>query len=435
MARAHLERRRRESRHVGLLGFIPRFSPNLTAPNHLSEVTSAIERSLTEPLRLVISTPPQHGKTETALHGLVWRMTQCAHRNAYVTYESSRGEDMSLRAMQIAEACGLAPIGARRVWRTSSGASLLATGIGGPLTGYGIDGLLIIDDPVKNRAEAESATYRNRTLQWFRDVALTRLHAKASAIVIQTRWHPDDLAGKLAEEGWQVINLPAIDDRGKALWPEMWPEDVLARRRVEVGEYTWASLYQGKPRPKGGTLFDGVHLYETPPPRMRHGCGVDLAYSKKSYSDYSVFVSMGESDGLYYVLDVVRKQVRAPEFVLVLKASLSTLPGIVPWWYCAGPEAGVADLLSDKLGRTIRAFPATTDKYSGAQAFAAAWNAGKVLVPRSAPWADAFVSELREFTGVGDAYDDQVDAARAAFDSLARQPEYTGIRRIRSSRS
>ena len=406
----------------GLLEFIPAVSPTLEQPLHLAPIVEAIESTPHRERRIVISTPPQHGKTKTVIHGLVWLMTRDPRkRHGYVTYESTRAEEMSREAQWVARATGVKTEGSRRIWRVAGQAGgMIAAGIGGPLTGYGIDGVLVVDDPVKNRAEAESTTYRERTHQWFRDVAMSRVHPGASVLVILTRWHPDDLGGRLIGEGWEHINLPAIDDAGRALWEARRPVAWLERQRAEGGEYTWASLWQGQPRPRGGQVFHDVTFYDAAPTTgYRAAFGVDLAYTAKTSSDYSVVVTLAADDSFYYVLDVARQQVRAPQFGVTLGGVRGRYPFAPMSWYCIATEQGVADLLNALNPKIhVRAVPTTHDKFVRAQPVAAAWNEGKVLVPRDAPWLDAFVAELATFTGMNDAHDDQVDALAAAFDLL-----------------
>lgn len=373
-----------------------------------------------------MSVPPQHGKTETVLHGLAWMMQDAVPRHhAYVTYEATRAERMSMNCMSIAERAALRPDGNRGYWRTESGSSLVATGIGGPLTGEPISGVLVVDDPHKNREEANSALQREKVHDWFRSTASTRVHPGGSTIIVHTRWHEDDLIGRLAKEKsddgskpWEYINLPALNDDGVALWPEQRPVDWLTRKRVTIGEFEWAALYMGRPMPRGGSLFLSPTFYESAPSSgFRVGIGVDLAYSAETSADYSVAVVCAKVRDTVYVLDVVRKQVHAPDFERCLAELRGKYPGARWRAYIAGGEKGVASFMG-KLGTNIGARPAKGDKFTRAQPVAAGWNAGNVQIPR-AKWTDAFVSELESFTGIGDKHDDQVDALAAAFDALA----------------
>src|SRR5688500_16480869 len=149
---------------------------------------------------------------------------------------------------------------------------------------------------------------------------MTRVEPGGSVFVCQTRWHPDDLSGVLIKRGWPYVKLPALDEAGTALWPERWPADALQKRREEVGPYVWASLYQGEPRPRGGAVFGDAWGYEKLPAQgYRVGIGLDLAFTKKTASDYSVLVVMLHHAGFFYVVDVVRAQTRAPDFTEVVR--------------------------------------------------------------------------------------------------------------------
>lgn len=348
-----------------------------------------------------------------------------------MTYETTRAEEISRKIQDIAASVDLETEGSRKLWRVKgTEGGLLATGIGGPLTGYGIDGVLVIDDPVKNRAEAESTAYRERAIQWARDVAFTRVHPGGSIVLVMTRWHPQDLAGtQIDEGGWEVINLPAVSDSGVPLWGERRPLKWLERKRREVGEYTWASLYQGVPRPRGNAVFRDVYFYDALPTEgYRTSVGLDLAYSSKTSADFSVHLVLWEFGGVYYVVEVGRDQVPAPIFGERLGLVRKANPYASFRWYCSGTEKGVADLLNSLQSATgnglgIIAVPTSADKFIRAQPVAAAWNAGNVRLPRgNPPWMDAFVAEVTSFTGTNDAHDDQVDALAAAFDLLAESP-------------
>ncbi len=399
--------------------FIPAVSPGLEPPHHLAPVVEAIERAEREPVRLVISAPPQHGKSQVVLHALVWSLLRNPRlRHAYVTYATQFARDQMYLAQAIAERAGL-ELATETLdrWRTPEGGGVLATGIGGPLTGYAVDGMLIVDDYVKNRAEAESATYRERTWRWFTSTALTRVHPQGSVIVVATRWHPDDLAGRLIEGGWTHVNLPAIREDGTPLWPEVRPLEWLNDLRRKIGEYDWAALYMGQPRPKGGAVFREPHYYEPgalPAEGYREATGVDLAYSRRTSADYSVAIRGRYHDGKLYLTEVWRGQVEAREAARVL----STFPE-PRYWYTGGQERGIADLMAS-LGVRIHTIPAGADKFVRAQPAATAWNDGRILVPKNAPWLSPLLSELMAFTGLEDAHDDQVDALAALWDGVAR---------------
>jgi predicted phage terminase large subunit-like protein len=214
------------------------------------------------------------------------------------------------------------------------------------------------------------------------------------------------------------VNLSAIDDKGKALWPEARPIDWLSEQREQLGEHVFQAMYQGRPRPLGGELFGPPTFCEAIPDYGTYSVGVDLAYSSKTHADYSVsLVLKACQDGKIYVVDVVRKQVKAPEFALALKSHASQYPGSPMTWHAAGSERGAADFLI-AAGIPLKVQNANTDKFVRSQPVAAAWAAGKIMIPRSAPWAGVFLDEVCGFTGVNDAHDDMVDALASAFSAL-----------------
>lgn len=424
--------RSRRGAEVPPLGeFVHQTSPLFDAPRHLAPLIERITEAFApraggepQPLRLVVAAPPRHGKTELLLHAVAWALRHDATRlHGYVTYADALARSKSRRARQFAVSSGVRfpSQGGGRLneWRTSAGGGMLATGVGGPLTGQGISGMLIVDDPVKNRVEAESTMLRERHWQWFNEVAFTRLEPGASVVVCMTRWHPDDLAGRLVADGWEYLNLRAVGLDGAALWPERWGLPALDEIKEQVGEYGWSALYQGDPRHRGGEVFSGVTTFCRSPEVHRLCIGLDLAYTASTRADYSVAVLLTEEAGRFYVLDVLRAQEDVTTFarrVRALRSSFTVPPPVC--WYTGGTEKGVAALLRAE-GLPVRDVPAKGDKFVRAQPVAAAWKAGNVLVPeQGASWLDAFVGEVLGFTGVGDTHDDQVDALAAAFDHL-----------------
>lgn len=406
-----------------LAAFIPATTPWLAPPLHLAPLVELIERVPYEPVRAVVTTPPQHGKTTTLLHGIVWLLKQRPERtNAYVSYAAEFASGKSKQARAIAARAGVA-IDSRtnrlEEWRTRHGGGMLTTGIGGPLTGHAIDGLLLVDDPVKNRMEAESGSIRQSHWEWFNDVAYTRLHQESSIIVCMTRWHPDDLAGRLIQAGWENLCLPAVSEAGEALWPAKFPVAMLEQIRGQIGEYSWASLYLGQPRPRGGAVFREPTYYDKlPEGAYRQARGFDMAYSRRKTADYSVIISgrYYEAERALYIDDLWRGQVESRAFANVAKGGQGNMH-----IYAHGTERGVIDMFmrDHRLPIVVRDARDGGDKFSRAQPVAAAWNEGRVRIPANASWLEAFLVELLGFTGVDDRHDDQVDALAALWDGLA----------------
>lgn len=191
---------------------------------------------------------------------------------------------------------------------------------------------LIIDDPLKNREEADSRLLRDKLWDWFASTAYTRLMPGGAVVLIQTRWHEDDLAGRLlrGHEDWEVINLPAIAEvgdamgrkPGAALWPEQYSVDALENIRATIGEREFAALYQQRPAPLEGALFRRDWLQRGPAPRSgtKIAMGVDLAISSKDTADYTAIVVMARDEfGKLYVLDAVRERVDFPNALRLIR--------------------------------------------------------------------------------------------------------------------
>ena len=414
------------ARRRGLLEWIPRVTPHFQSPTHLAPVAELLERAFSVGgVRAVVSAPPRQGKTELVDHGVGHGIARAPSTPVVIACHTQGLADRASRRVRdlVSEAgVELDPKQrARAEWRTRAGGGVKAVGVGGALVGHGAS-LLVVDDPIRSRVEAESAKARDALHEWLLSSALTRLEPNGSAIVIMHRWHEDDLAGRLVRDGWTEIVLPAIADEdtpnARALWPERYSLADLERIRAEVGPREWASLFQGTPRPSGEALFSGVHFYDAIPEGLAIGIGVDLAYSTRTASDYTSIVIVGRAaTGVTYLLDVIRDRRPIEGTAELLRSIVGRYNGTSPRWYASGVERALADTIRALTGVHIDARIASSDKATRAQATSAAWARGHVLVPRSAPWLDAFISEICRFPHGRN--DDQVDAFVAAFDSVA----------------
>lgn len=298
----------------------------------------------------------------------------------------------------------------------------------------------VVDDPFANVADANSPTIRQNIWDWFTTVVDTRLEG-ASTLCVHTRWHRDDLIGRLVEDqGWDYVNLTALaepDDPlgrapGEALWPERFPVEELQRKKG-MDEFAFAALYQGRPRPRGATVFVAEPRYYDRKKTDLKGCrvvlGCDPAASEKTSADFSAAVVLavrGRADKAeYYVLEVMRRQVQVPQLVRDLRAMQArNWNPAISVESVAGFKA-VPQMLRD-VDATLRIneIQPVGDKFQRAQGFATAWNEGRVFLPQEMlpdgryveiPWIAAYIRELMDFTGVKDAQDDQVDASSHAF--------------------
>jgi predicted phage terminase large subunit-like protein len=198
-------------------------------------------------------------------------------------------------------------------WHTNFGGVYVASGVGGAITGKGAH-VAIIDDPIKNREDAESDTIRKKIWDWYTSTLYTRLMPDGAVIVIQTRWHSDDLVGRLLREQdhadkWTVIDYPAISKDEQALWPAWYSLEALIDIKKVIGSRDFSALYQQAPSGDSTLGFADAWLrYWTP---QATGLNVyllcDPASEKKKTSDYTVFMVVGiGADENYYVLDMVR---------------------------------------------------------------------------------------------------------------------------------
>jgi hypothetical protein len=278
--------------------------------------------------RLVLSIPPQEGKSTTLRWAVLWLLGDDPDRRIVVaSYAASLARTSGRIVRSLVESHG--PTLGLTVDRSHADASdwqlaghdggLRAVGVGGGLTGQPTD-LLIVDDPIKDQQAADSPTIRENLHEWWSSVALTRLAPGAPIIVVQTRWHEDDLAGRMIGEGWPVLNIPAVADgktpdaldRPSGEWLESARRRTVAdweAKRKAVGERTWAALYQGRPAPlEGGVFkaawFDLWRVNEVPP-----GCSppvvvVDPADNPGSGDEAGIVVGCAHpGSGKGYLLD------------------------------------------------------------------------------------------------------------------------------------
>lgn len=304
-------------------------------PPHLALLDEAIVESIAAAAvgkqeGLIVSMPPQHGKSELCSRYLpAWYVGVHPERRVILTsYEADFAASWGRKARDLLEHFGW--LFGIRVSRRSSAANrwdlqchdggMMTAGVGGPITGKGAH-LLIVDDPIKNDEEARSATCRQRQWEWWQSVASTRLRPGGLIVVIQTRWHRDDLTGRILEQAkrqghfWRQIKFPAIAEEddvlgrqpGEPLWPEMYSAERLATVKAGRTPYYWQALYQQNPVGEGSAEWPAewfgpdIWFNERPP----HGVKVIALDPSKGveskFGDYSAFVMAQLHDGVFYV--------------------------------------------------------------------------------------------------------------------------------------
>jgi len=320
----------------------------------------------------------------------------------------------------------------------SKGGNYYAVGAGGPITGRGAD-LLLIDDPIKSREDANSESYRRQLHEWYESVAYTRLQPEGAVVIISTRWHMDDLAGWLLrehpEENWSVLNLPAIAEQdegwrreGDALWEKKFPLKRLAQIREAVGGATWEALYQQRPSAAEGAIFKRewwkTFTPATLPARFEQVViSLDTAFKAGSSNDFSVGLVLGVGEVGYYVLDVWRDRVEFPALLRAVEMlALKWRPDRVLIEDKASGQSLIQELqTSSRLA--IEPVKIDSDKVTRATACTPLVEAGKVYLPEDADWLADFLEEVSSFPSAP--HDDMVDAFSQALNYV--RESHSGI--------
>lgn len=315
-------------------------------------------------------------------------------------------------------------------FETTGGGGYFAAGLGGGITGRRAD-LVLIDDPVKSHAEAESALARDAAWNWYRAELIPRLKPGGRIVMIMTRWHEDDIGGRVLahDDGWAVLRLPALAEAedplgrrpGAALWPAWEDEAALLRKRSSLGERVWAAQYQQRPTPPGGSLFQvgRIAIEDAPPPGIAWVRAWDLAASAAGDGrdpDWTVGLRLGrDGQGRLWVDDVIRFRGGphdvAERLRLTARMDGASVPIGLPQDPGQAGKAQIAWLAGQLAGFQVRASPESGAKHLRAQPVAAAIEAGR-LVLRRAEWNAALIGELAEFPH--GRKDDQVDALSRA---------------------
>lgn len=310
-----------------------------------------------------------------------------------------------------------------------------SAGVGGGITGMGAD-ILIIDDPFKNRLEADSPTVRKKVYDWYTSTLYTRHSPGAGILIIANRWHTDDLCGKLLEKDkgakkWEVIEYPAIAThnekhrkRGEALHPERYSLNELLQIKADIGSRDWEALYQQRPTIDGGAVFKEEWIkYWTTLPNSFDTMIIswDMAFKAADTTDYVVGQVWGRKGADCYFIDQVRKRMSFTdtihEFIKLSNKHPRAFKKLVED-KANGPA--VIDVLKKEVQGIVPIVPKES-KVARAYAVTPMWEAGNVYIPSPliAPWVKDYKTELTNFPVV--AHDDQVDATTQALRELQQR--------------
>jgi predicted phage terminase large subunit-like protein len=461
----------------GLMSFTKFTSPDPADPNDVSLSTyknarhhDSIAMHLEEVENgdigfLILTTAPRHGKSELVSRRLpAWYAGRHPDHDIVVaTYNDDFAMDFGANVRAIINSPSYKQVfpdlrlrrggNAKDRLETDKGGLITFVGRGGSLTGRGAH-LLIIDDIIKDDKEANSKAIRDQAWNWFTKVALTRRRGKKLVVLTFTRWHTDDIIGRLTNSNTdenpyysealakkiKIINLPAIAEDndpmgrepGEALWPDgpdKFDLDYLEEQREFLGALAFESLYQGRPTLSDGSLFrrENMNFYDPQdlPSDLRVYAASDHAVSMEQRRDPSCFMKVGvdENDDIY-VLDCICRQMPSDQQVEAMMAMSSGRRPII-WWAEKGHiSKSIGPFLYKRMQETgnyinIVEVTPVKDKPTRAQSIIARHAMGKVKLPRNAPWVARAMDEMLAFpSGVHDDYVDTLGLIGLGLQSL-----------------
>ena len=326
-------------------------------------------------------------------------------------------------------------------------------GVGGAITGYGMD-YGIIDDPIKNREEAESPVYREKIWQWYQSTFRSRRQKGAAILLTMTRWHEDDLAGRLLEladknpkaDQWEVFSLPALTDDepiaeydertepGQALWPDEFSVDDLLSTKASLTVYEWLSLYQQRPSAAAGNLvkkeqFKYCHIIgdlldmgdkQATLSQCKIFQTCDPAVSEKTSADYFVLGTWAQTpENDIALIDLLRTRLEQPKQIPLFRQQLLKWNPKTQWIATRGIGLSLFQFLKES-GLPVDKIDEDIDKVSRFIPAATRIATGTVYFSVDLPGLHDFEAELLGFPNA--AHDDQVDMVSLAANVIMKNP-------------
>jgi predicted phage terminase large subunit-like protein len=398
--------------------------------------------------KLILQAPPQHGKSSAVVDFIAWASGKTPEtRTIFASFSENLGIRANRQLQRIFDSSRYKAIFPEfeinsqntvtvsgRMMRNqamienSMGGYFRNTTVAGAITGESLD-LGVIDDPIKGRKIARSRGQRDTVWEWLTDDFLSRFSEHAAMLMVLTRWHVDDPAGRLsAFDGVQVVNYPAIAEadepnrkEGEALFPEHKSIQFLHGIKEKMPASSWASLYQGRPYIAGGNLFQSSWWqYWDVAPLCRYTIiTADTAQKTGTRHDYSVFQHWGiDQGGKIYLLGQIRGKWEAPELLVQARAFFQKTGARAVHIEDKVSGTGLIQQLR-REAVPIVAVSRTADKYERANDITPYCQAGIVNLPKNAPWLSGILAELEDFPeGVND---DQVDCFVDAVDILSKK--------------
>lgn len=437
----------------GLLQFNQRMYRRYETSEHILRLLDHMKWAVsTSDARLIVTMPPRHSKSlHVSEHLPAWYLGNNPEKRVIGASNTQHLANKFSRRSRNKFANPRWPFPGVRVagdkgaverWDIESDeGGYVAVGVGSTPTGEGAD-LMIIDDPIRNQADAESETVRESLWEWYQSTMYPRLEPGGSIILTATRWHEDDLTGRLLDEEskggeqWRHLHMPAISDDGHALWPERWPLEALQRIRQAVGAKVFEAQYQGRPVPAEGGTFKRAwwRTYDELPPLERIEITVDSAFKTGIANDWSVFAAWGlDFASNIYLLDVWRRRVEFPDLIRMgyeteasMQSRFAPVPSMLVVEDKASGQSAIQVWRDPENDRALsvagfKPADATASKVARAEGVTSFVEGGRVFVPEHAPWLDDWLTEHDRFPA--GKHDDQVDTTVIAITRLIASRE------------
>ena len=435
-AQANYREAMRTARRNSLIEFTKRMYPGYQAGAIHKTIATFLEEAAETPnFRGVLIVPPRFGKSELAsiqlpsyylgrhpdkeiiaashTQDLSNHFSRRARRNVQARYYYPFPEVTLASDAAAVEQWEVEKKGNRKRGRYQ------AFGVGGAPAGRGAD-FLLIDDPVKNAKQADSPVERENTWDWFRTDVLTRLQPDASAVVIGTRWHWDDMIGRIIktdqeENRWRVLHFPAVLPNGESLDPDRWPLEQLAQRRKDVGERVWNALYQGVPTEDEGAVLkrDWFPLYmELPEGILYMIQSWDTAFKGGELNDYSVCHTYAVTVYGLFLVDRYHGQPDYPDLERMAVAKYAQYKPRAVYVEDKASGQSLIQSLRKNPNHKIPVVPVSVgndeSKFQRTQNATPILEGQRVYLPQWAPWTEDVLTEFLAYPLAP--HDDEVDA-------------------------
>jgi predicted phage terminase large subunit-like protein len=442
---------------------------------YLIEVLEAVERGDID--RVIVTMPPRHSKSLTASEAFpAWylgrnpdkRVIGCAHTDFLANTFSRRARNRFAHKNWPFEGIKISrDLSNIKSWDIANHhGGYVSAGVGGAVVGHGAN-VFLVDDPIKTFQEAMSASIRQGVWDWFSEVAATRLEPGGAVVIISTRWHEDDLTGRVLNGSeakyYEVIHFdalceePSIDPLGRELdeplWPERFSKFELDRKKREVGERAWAAQYQGRPTTAEGSLWKKRFLRFWHPPGMNMGPVVlregddillrpsfdlppfmdeeiqswDMAFKKTTDGSYVVGGVWGRAGADCYLLDQIREHLSFTGSIAAVKELTGKWPhALAKLVESKANGPAVVDTLRSRVGGLIEVEP-EGGKEARANAVLPLFESENVYLPHPDlfPWVHAWIVEAAQFPA--GKFSDQVDSASQGLLRLSKSIDMGGV--------